>query len=104
MVIGFVYGYSDKSKYIHSWIELEYRGEEYVIDCTLNAMINKEGYYLIQHAEPITKVGNEMIKSDIKNHYEKVINFPFEIYLVYRDLIIEGKDSTNKKLQLTPAS
>lgn len=102
IVTGFIYGYTDKSRYLHSWIELTYKGEEYVIDGTLNAMINKDGYYMIKHAQPITKLKDDVIQSDLDNHLEKLQGLPFEIYLVYRDEIINGLDITKEKLEIKP--
>lgn len=102
VVTGFIYGYTDKSKFLHSWIELTYKGEEYVIDGTLNAMINKEGYYLLKHAQPITKIPDDVLQSDLENHLEKLQGLPFELYLVYRDEIINGLEITQDKVDIKP--
>lgn len=102
VVTGFIYGYTDKSRFLHSWIELTYKGEEFVIDGTLNAMINKEGYYLLKHAQPITKIPDETLQSDLENHLEKLQELPFELYLVYRNEIINGLAITQEKLEIKP--
>lgn len=102
LVTGFIYGYTDVSRYLHSWIELTYKGEEYVIDGTLNAMINKEGYYLMKHAQAITKVSSETFQQDLEQHLEKLQGLPLEIYLVYRNEIINGLDISKDKLNITP--
>ena len=88
IVAGYIYGYSDKSYYLHSWIETTLNGEEYVIDGTLNAIINKSGYYLMQHAKPITKISDQMLENDIDNYIEKIRVIPLEVYLVFRNEII----------------
>ncbi len=97
IVTGYIYGYSDKSKFLHSWVESTINDEEYVIDGTLNAMINKEGYYLMQHAKPITKISDSVLKSDIKNHLDVMQTIPIETYYVFRDEIVNDLKRNNKK-------
>ena len=97
IVTGYIYGYSDKSKFLHSWVESTINDEEYVIDGTLNAMINKEGYYLMQHAKPITKISDSVLKSDIKNHLDVMQTIPLEVYYVFRDEIVNDLERNNKK-------
>lgn len=97
IVTGYIYGYSDKSKFLHSWVESTINDEEYVIDGTLNAMINKEGYYLMQHAKPITKISDSVLKSDIKNHLDVMQTIPIEVYYVFRDEIVNDLERNNKK-------
>lgn len=86
---GYIYGYSDKSKFLHSWVEITIKGEEYVIDGTLNAIINRQGYYLMQHAKPITKISDIQLKSDVENYMERIQSIPLEVYYVFRNEIIE---------------
>lgn len=97
IVTGYIYGYSDKSKFLHSWVESTINDEEYVIDGTLNAMINKDGYYLMQHAKPITKISDSVLKSDIKNHLDVMQTIPIETYYVFRDEIVNDLKRNNKK-------
>lgn len=96
IVTGYIYGYSDKSKFLHSWVESTINDEEYVIDGTLNAMINKEGYYLMQHAKPITKISDSVLKSDIKNHLDVMQTIPIETYYVFRDEIVSDLKRNSK--------
>ena len=88
IVTGYIYGYSDKSEFLHSWVETTIKDEEYVIDGTLNAMINKQGYYLMQHAKPITKIDDSTLKSDLKNYVNEMRSIPLEVYYVFRDEIV----------------
>ena len=97
IVTGYIYGYSDKSKFLHSWVESTINDEEYVIDGTLNAMINKDGYYLMQHAKPITKISDSVLKSDIKNHLDVMQTIPLEVYYVFRNEIVNDLKRNNKK-------
>lgn len=96
IVTGYIYGYSDKSKFLHSWVESTINDEEYVIDGTLNAMINKDGYYLMQHAKPITKISDSVLKSDIKNHLDVMQTVPLEVYYVFRDEIVNDLKRNSK--------
>ena len=65
-------------------------------------MINKEGYYLLKHAQPRTKIPDEVLQSDLENHLDKLQGLPFEIYLVYRDEIINGLEITPNKVDIKP--
>ena len=96
---GYIYGYSDKSKFLHSWVESTINDEEYVIDGTLNAMINKDGYYLMQHAKPITKISDSVLKSDIKNYVNEMQSIPLEVYYVFRDEIVNDLEKNQSILK-----
>ena len=65
-------------------------------------MINKEGYYLMKHAQAITKVSSETFQQDLEQHLEKLQGLPLEIYLVYRNEIINGLSISKDKLNITP--
>lgn len=100
LTTGYIYGYSDKSKFLHSWIETTINEEEYVIDATLNAIINKEGYYLIQHAKPINKINSQTFREDLNNY--PIIdnkNIPLEVYYVFRDEIIKEFEKRKNELE-----
>lgn len=99
IVTGYIYGYSDKSKFLHSWVESTINDEEYVIDGTLNAIINKEGYYLMQHAKPITKIDDSVLKSDIKNYVNEMQSIPLEVYYVFRDEIVNDLEKNQSILK-----
>lgn len=96
IVTGFVYGYTDKSKFLHSWIETKMSDEEVVIDGTLNAIFNKEGYYDIRHTEVLNRISNEAVYNDVKNYLEQIQNIPQEFYFVFKDAII--KDLERNKI------
>lgn len=96
IVIGYVYGKCDKSESLHSWIEIKINGEEYVIDGTLNAMINKEGYYLIRHAKTITKISNQIFKNDVKTYMKKIEKITLAMYFVFRNEIIKELENNNE--------
>lgn len=89
IVTGYTYGYTDKSQYLHSWIETELKGEPVVIDGTLNVIMNKEGYYKMRHIEVLTKISNETLMSDIEKYLSKVGKISLDVYYLFRDEIIE---------------
>lgn len=88
IVTGYIYGYSDKSEFLHSWVETRLKGEEYVIDGTLNAIINKQGYYLMHNVKPLTRISTEQLLSDAEKYLNKIRSIPLEVYFVFRDEII----------------
>ncbi|MBQ3414123.1 MAG: hypothetical protein IJH39_01985 [Clostridia bacterium] len=68
VVTGIIYGNSDKSKFLHSWVETNIGGKEYVIDCVLNALINKKGYYEMNHVREVyNSIDNITLKKDYEN-------------------------------------
>lgn len=63
IVTGYVYGISDKSKKIHTWLEFKNNhNQEFVIDYDDNTVYNKEGYYFLKHVEPLKKVSSDELK------------------------------------------
>lgn len=98
IVTGFIHGYSDMSRYLHTWLELNYNGETYVIDGTLNAMITKEEYYKLKHIKIINRIQDDTFQSDLENNLDKLKGLPLEIYFVYRDEIINDETITLEKL------
>lgn len=91
LVTGIIHGYTDKSKYLHSWLEIKLYGELYVIDYTMNAIINKDGYYRFRHANEISRVKRDSISNDIDN-YGNIINAleaHSAFYNIFRNEIIK---------------
>lgn len=97
LVIGYIYGYTDISQFLHQWVEVTLKGKEYVIDSILNIVISKEAYYTLFRVEVLNKVSNEVIKEDIKNYLADVGVFPIEPYLIYHDNIMNDFEK-NKEI------
>ena len=97
LVTGYCYGMSDQSKYLHSWVETIIDNKEVVIDYTQNAIINKPGFYLLNHAEPLSKIPNNDIISDeyFLNKICSLIPFSNKEYLVFRDEIMSDLKKSN---------
>lgn len=88
IVTGYVYGYTNKSKFLHSWVEVTYNDADYVIDGTLNIMMDKKSYYRLKNAQPLSQITRETIISDIENYYEKLGTMSLHFYFMFRDEII----------------
>lgn len=62
-------------------------------------MINKQGYYLMQHVKPITKIRDSVLKSDsdVENYMTKIQSIPLEVYYVFRNEIVNDLEK-NKEI------
>lgn len=101
LVTGIVYGYTDKSKYLHSWVEVELFGEMYVVDYTMNAIINKDGYYRFRHAKEIERINKATLLND-KINYGNVIDAldaHAAFYNVFRDEILKDLERNESVLK-----
>ena len=96
IVTGYCYGYSDKSRFLHSFVETTLDGKEVVIDGTLNAIMNKDGYYALRHIKPLTKISNQTLQEDKENYLYKIEKFPPEVYFVFRDEIIRDFEKNDE--------
>lgn len=57
----------------------------------MNAVMNKKGYYMLKHAEALSKVSNKQLKEDWKilgQLAKQGITFKENEYLVFRDEIM----------------
>ena len=100
VVTGYICGLSNKQKYLHSWVEVKL-ADNYpvVIDYTINAVMNRDGYYLLKHPKILNRVSNEDIKNDQKyilSFSETVQSINIKEYLVFRDEIM--RDINKNKL------
>lgn len=88
IVTGYIYGYTDKSRFLHSWVETTWHNEEIVIDGTRNIIMNKDGYYRMKHAKALTKISDETLKDDVRRYLSKVGKVKLDVYYLFRDEII----------------
>lgn len=87
LITGYVYGKSNKSRYLHNWIERKVDNKDVVIDYSMNAIINLRGYYLMRNAISINKIYNKELRNMYQN-YTDIINQAirsYSIYDIYRD-------------------
>lgn len=91
VVTGIVHGITDKSEYLHSWIESKINGEDVVIDFTMNVVINKEGYYRFRHAKEIERINTDTLKDDYKKYGDAItmIDAHSAFYNLFRDEYIK---------------
>lgn len=88
--------------FLHAFVCLKDKdGKEYILDGTLNIIIEKEQYIKLYNARIITKLDSKKVKSDINlfksNNLGKSISV--HEYLCFPDEVIEGvKKSLNKKI------
>lgn len=62
VVSGYVYEFSKKEEYSHSWVEfLSENGNPFVFDGNRGAIISKDGYYMIKHPRDISKISHKDI-------------------------------------------
>lgn len=83
---------ADKIIYLHSWNEFKIDGKEHVLDYTQNVVMNKEGYYSLNHIQQIISRINCVDIENDSNIYKQIDNEEFYIdiktYLTCRDEII----------------
>ena len=90
-----VTGYADRfGQYLHSWVEAKTASNrEVVMDYTLNAVMNKDGYYYIKGIdEPINRIQDWQIKQDVNNNVFGVmekLDLGDKEYVVFRDEILK---------------
>lgn len=91
VITGIVYGRTDEMKCLHSWVETIIDDEDFVLDPTLNACLKKDGYYRIQHAEPLSRISGKTLKNDYEllAKLRKVQHFNLYEYLLFRDEIMK---------------
>ena len=89
IVTGYIYGLSNKAKYLHSWVEFKnLKNMEFVIDYTENIIINKNAYYMLRHAEPLSRISREELAKDrnlIYKRLNEIGSINIKEYLVFRD-------------------
>ena len=102
VVTGYIYGIADKAKYLHSWVEFEEDGKYAVADYTMNAIMNREAYYMIKHAKELSRVSNKQIKDDWKilgQLDKRGITLKENEYLVFRDEYMKDLKKNFKDLE-----
>lgn len=88
VVTGYIYGLADVDRYLHSIVEINEFGEDYIIDYTLNAVFNKEGYNYLTKFEEIERIHNDELKSDLAI-LTKLEKIPIKAYLTFRHEIMK---------------
>lgn len=101
LVTGYIYGRSDVAKYLHCWVETFLKGKEVVIDYTLNAIVNKEGYYQMRHVQPINRISSDKIKDDAKilSKFNGMKMYDMKEYVVFRDEMMRDLEKNKSVIE-----
>lgn len=83
VVTGYFHAMSDKARFLHSWVEFSKDGKDYVIDYTMNAVMNKKGYYFIRHVQELCRISDTDILSDI-DLFSHLRGLNIKEYMVFR--------------------
>jgi len=95
VVTGYPHYYVPANKYLHSWVELNINGKDYVLDFTRNAMIDKASFYRLHHIEDkdiCSVISFEEIINDDKDFGEFVKVIDEKTYLTTRHEIVRDLD------------
>ena len=99
VVTGKIAGQTSKSSYLHTWVETTAKdGQKVVFDYSMNAIINKDGFYNLRHASQVSSINGAEISSDLEKVYPIILagELSGKEYLVCRDLIIEALSESEK--------
>lgn len=66
VVTGYVDSINGSRDILHSWIESQHNGSEYVVDFNLNAIFSKEDYYKIRQAQPLSVISRDELVDFLK--------------------------------------
>lgn len=100
IVTGQASSLAEKCSVLHTWLEVQIQGKPYVLDYTMNALIDKDAYYKIKHVK-----ANETCRIDYGDYmYDKPIIRPFleskelkyKQYLFFRDEIMRDLKGEQK--------
>ena len=66
VISGYCTMQSKKMAYPHTWVELEHQDREWVIDFTMNVVMNKDGYYRLFNPQNTIAIDNTTLIEDLK--------------------------------------
>ena len=88
LVTGYVRTVSDKTKFLHSWVEFSDGEKEYAIDYTMNVMMNKKGYYFLRKCEEICRINDTDVLFDL-DIFSRFPGISTREYCVFRHEIVK---------------
>ena len=99
VITGKVSGLTSKSKFMHNWVETTIDNKSMVIDYSMNAIINKSGYYSFRNAEFINAIESYNLPSDIEaiRPYLESEELTINEYLVHRDAVMEALNESENE-------
>ena len=91
--------FKEKPKYLHTFVTCFYNDVEYVIDATINLIMEKEEYLKIFDGKIISEVEREDMVTDIKFLQSlelKENEISMQEYLCFKDDVMEGANKYKK--------
>ena len=86
VVSGYCTMQSKKMPYPHTWVELEHQGKEWVLDFTMNEVMNKEGYYKLYNPQNTIAIDNTTLIEDLRLRKKSSLEFEdIRMYLFHPD-------------------
>jgi len=77
---------SKKMPFPHTWVELEHQGKEWVLDFTMNEVMNKEGYYKLFSPQKTISIDNQTLIEDLSLRKRSSLEFEdIRMYLFHPD-------------------
>ena len=105
LITSYAYGCTDKSKLLHSFVEIKLGDKEFVLDPTINAMIDKNGFYKMHHikrSDIISVIDNKDLLNDNTEYGDlfNALGINIRDYEVFRNEFISefNKKDGNGKL------
>ncbi|MBQ4541545.1 MAG: hypothetical protein IJA23_01695 [Clostridia bacterium] len=85
-----IYQLSNKSRYLHSWVEIEESENAFVVDATKNLVMDRSAYYEINHVESPEKVDSVQLARDYKK-VRKLTDYDAFLVKVYYENAENGR-------------
>lgn len=102
---GYVSTFSEFSRFLHSWVELNIDGKPCVIDTTRNLLMDRKGYYFIRNITgPVYKISDKIIEKE-KSIYDSLSNsngWLFKLYLSNRPQALQVYKILQQEKQKDP--
>lgn len=97
VVSGYCTMQSKKMPYPHTWVELEHQGKEWVLDFTMNEVMNKEGYYKLYNPQNTIAIDNTTLIEDLQLRKRSSLEFEdIRMYLFHPE---EARDVMQEEIK-----
>ena len=101
IVTGMASSLAEKCNVLHTWLEVQIQGKPYVLDYTMNALIDKEAYYKIKHVKEkeTCRIAYEDYMRDkpIIRPLLESKDLKYKQYLFFRDEIMNDLEAQEKQ-------
>jgi hypothetical protein len=100
VVTGYAYSISTGDRILHSWVEFNKDGKDWVIDYTMNVMMEKKGYYYLRHIIELCRIDHNDILSD-RDLFFPLEKISIKEYMVFRHELAKDLKRVEKQLKKT---